>query len=234
MNRYLEILMFTARNFSPDREVKNPVMFLTEISTVVALFITIFPSAFDLPSSSTYMQFYISVVVLLFLTVFFSNLSWAISEGKSQAIANSLKKFKKETVAHLQKGETLVDVKSSDLRKDDVVVVNKNEAIPMDGEIIEGSGYVNESNITGESRPSLKVLGDSVTATTTLVTDRIVIRVTSNPGETFIDKMIEIVGSSKREKTPNEIALTTFLSGITVVFVIKVIYIILSAGGVKW
>ena len=220
MNRYLEILVLTMKNFSPEREVKNPVMFLTEISTVVALFITIFPSAFNLPSASTDMQFYISVVVLLFLTVFFSNLSWAISEGKSQAIAASLQKFKKETVAHLKKGETTVDVQSTELRKDDIVIVNKNEAIPMDGEIIEGSGYVNESNITGESRPSLKVLGDSVTATTTLVTDNIVIRVTSNPGETFIDQMIEIVASAKREKTPNEIALTTFLSGITLVFVI--------------
>ncbi|MHB8358218.1 MAG: potassium-transporting ATPase subunit KdpB [Thermoplasmataceae archaeon] len=220
MNRYVEILLLTLKYFSPVREVKNPVMFVTEISTVVALFITIFPSAFNLPSTSTYLQFYMAVVILLFLTVFFSNLSWAISEGKSQAIAASLQKFKKETTAHLKKGEILVDVKSTDLIKDDIVVVNKNEAIPMDGEIIEGSGYVNESNITGESRPSLKVLGDSVTATTTLVTDHIIIKVTSNPGETFIDQMIKIVASARREKTPNEIALTTFLSGITLVFLI--------------
>ena len=200
--------------------MRNPVMFVTEIAFFLSLVLTIFPETLNLPVTGIYMQFYISVTLLLFLTVFFSNLGIAVSEGKSKAITTSLNKFKQEITAHVMFEESVTDVISSSLRKGDIIIVQKDELIPIDGELIQGSGYVNESNITGESRPVLKVAGDSVTGSTRLLTDSITVRVTSNPGETFVDKMIELIGKSSRERTPNEIALSVFLSGLTLVFLI--------------
>lgn len=126
-------------------------------------------------------------------------------------------------------------VESDKLRKGDIVLVRKNEIIPADGEVIKGSGYVNESNITGESRPVLKLVGDSVTGSTMLVTDEITVRVNVNPGESFIDSMINMVKNSVRERTPNEIALSIFLSGVTLIFLIVVasIFSISNYSGVR-
>lgn len=220
MSKILEVLYYTMKNFRPDIEMRNPVMFVTEISMFISVVIAIFPELFSLPITIVYRQFYIIVSVLLFLTLFFSNVSSAISEGKSKAITETLKKFKQESIAHLLFDETLTDVKSSSLKKDDVIQIEMNEVIPIDGEVIKGSGYVNEANITGESRPVLKIVGDSVTGSTKLLTDQIIVRVTTNPGETFIDKMIDMVQSSSRERTPTEISLSVFLSGITLIFLI--------------
>lgn len=217
-----DVALITLRDFDPRYEVRNPVMFLTEASFVVALVATLRPAIFDLPVTGAYPHFYVAVTVLLFLTLLFSNISEAMSEGKSRKIAESLRRLKKEVTAHKVSGDVTVDVKSTELRKDDVVVVNKDEVIPTDGEIVKGSGYVNEANITGESRPVLKVLGDTVTGSTVLVTDKIWVRVTANPGETFLDRMIELVSSATREKTPNEIALSSILSGLTLVFLVVV------------
>lgn len=217
-----EILKLTFRNFNPTHEVRNPVMFVTEISLGLALAMTVAPEFFSLPHTLTYEYFYVAVTTLLFFTLLFSNLSAAISEGKSKSITESLQKLTTETRAHRVIGEVTEDVLSSELTKGDELVVNKNEMVPTDGELIEGTAYVSEANITGESRPVLKVEGDAVTGSTVLLSDKMRIRVTQMPGETFIDKMIDIVKSTTRTRTPNEIALNVLLSGLTLIFLIVV------------
>jgi len=223
LNRYLEAFLDSLESFNPARLFSNPVMFVTEVALLIALFATFYPSSFDLPSSPVYRQFYVAVDVLLFLTIWFSNLSTSLSEGKSKAITASLRKLKKDVPARklLQNGEEQ-ETEYSQLRAGDILIVKAGETIPIDGEIISGAGYVNESSMTGESRPVRKIKGDSVTGGTVLVTDSIRIRVTNNPGETFLDKMISIVESAKRERTPNEIALSVFLSGVTLIFLVVV------------
>ncbi len=217
-----DILKTTFKNFSPALEMRNPVMFVTEISMVISFIVTIDPRLFALPETPVYMDFYISVTVLLFLTLVFSNVGTAISEGKSKAITSSLQKLTATINAHLVTENGVTDVKSSELHIGDELVVRKNEIIPIDGEIMMGSAYVNDSSITGESRPVMKVEGDSVTGSTILLSDEMHMRVTQNPGDTYIDKMIQIVKNTTRTKTPNEIALTVLLSGLTLVFVIVV------------
>lgn len=211
------VIVLSFRNFLPDRSMKNPVMFVTELAFFISVAFAIFPGS---GAAGGLEPFYIAVASLLFMTVFLSNLSDAISEGKSKVITSSLSRFKKESVAHLVTEDGEKDVGSQSLRKGDILMVRTGEVIPIDGEIIEGSGYVNESNITGESRPVLKVLEDSVTGSTTLVTDTLKIRVTANAGETFVDNMIKLIGSARRERTSNEIALSVFLSAMTLVFLI--------------
>ncbi|MHB1492206.1 MAG: potassium-transporting ATPase subunit KdpB [Thermoplasmataceae archaeon] len=208
------------KNFRPDKMIRNPVMFVTEIAMFLSIYLLIFRTHYSLPISLRYDYFYASVIVLLFLTIFFSNLAETMSEGKSKAITDSLKKIKQSTIAHIIEENQVKDIPSEELRKGMIVIVNKNEFVPNDGEIIEGSGYFNESSITGESKPMMKVVGDSVTGSTVLTTDSIKIRITADPGETFLDKMIELVGNSVREKTPNEIALNVMLSGLTLIFLI--------------
>ena len=197
-------------------------MFVTEFALALSIVISIFPAWFGAPSGPPYNFFYAAVVANLFLTLFFSNTSLAISESKSKAITDSLKQLKMEVIAKLVIDGEIKETNSSELRKGDILLIEAGDVIPIDGEIIEGTGYVNEANVTGESRPSRKIFGDSVTGSTTLVTDKIKVRVTSNPGETFLDKMISIVENSSRSRTPNEIALTVFLSGITLIFLMVV------------
>ncbi|EQB72029.1 MAG: hypothetical protein AMDU1_APLC00014G0041 [Thermoplasmatales archaeon A-plasma] len=157
---------------------------------------------------------------MLFLTIFFSNLAEAFSEGKSNAITASLRKMKTNTMAHVVTDSGTVDRPSSEVKKGDIIEVYHDEIIPVDGEIISGSCYVNESNITGESRAVMKVQGDSVTGSTKLVTDRATIKATCDPGNSFIDNMIKLIGTATRQRTPNEIALAVLLSGLTLVFLI--------------
>lgn len=222
MNRFFSVFFRALKNFSPKYLFSNPVMFVTEFAFVLSLVIAIVPSWFGAPSGVPYTYFYVAVVANLFLTLLFSNISLAISESKSKAITDSLKQLKIEVKAKLLDGEEVREVSSSELRKGDIILIETGDVIPIDGEIIEGTGYVNEANVTGESRPSRKIFGDSVTGSTTLVTDTIKVQVTSNPGETFLDKMISIVENSRRSRTPNEIALTVFLSGVTLIFLIVV------------
>ena len=215
------ILKTTMLQFNPVSELRNPVMLLTEVAFVLSIFMAIFPGSFSLPATASYEEFYLSVIVMLFLTLLFANFSYAVSEGKSRTIVESLKKMRKETIARKISDDGAESiVPSSSLRKGDIVNVGAGEEIPSDGEVLEGSGFVMESNITGESRPSLKLVGDGVTGSTLLTTDHLRIRVTSDPGETFIDKMIELVNAATREKTPNEVALTIFLAGLTLIFLI--------------
>lgn len=222
MNQIGTVLIRALKNFSPRYLFLNPVMFVTEFAFVISIVVAIFPQWFGSPSGPPYDYFYVAVVVNLFLTLFFSNVSLAISESKSKAITDSLKQLKQEVTAKLLVDDKVTEVNSTELKKGDIVLLEAGDIIPIDGEIIEGTGFVNESNVTGESRPSRKIFGDSVTGSTKLVTDSLKIVVTNNPGETFLDKMISIVENSRRSRTPNEIALTVFLSGVTLIFLMVV------------
>lgn len=222
MNSIANAAVQTAKNFNPRYLMRNPVMFITECAFVLSLVIAVEPGWFGAPSGTEYTLFYVAVVANLFLTLLFSNVSVAISESKSKAISDSLRQLKKEVKAKLLVDGQVKQVTSSELRKGDLILLEPGDIIPTDGEIVEGTGYVNESNVTGESRPSRKIFGDSVTGSTVLVTDSLRVQVTSDPGESFLDKMIAIVESSKRSRTPNEIALTVFLSGITLIFLVVV------------
>ncbi len=220
MNKYITAILNALQEFDPRKLYRNPVMLITEMALLFSLYLLAFHQAYHLQMSGLYVPFYISVVVLLFLTIFFSTFGEALAEGKSRDITTSLKKMKKETTGRVVDGNSERIVDSSELRKGMIVEVRKNEMVPTDGEIAEGRGYFNESAVTGESRAVFKVNGDSVTGSTTFLDESIKIRITANPGETFLDKMIEMVEGSVRKKTPNEIALSILLSGLTLVFII--------------
>jgi K+-transporting ATPase ATPase B chain len=220
MNPYLDAVKSSITGLNPKRLIKSPVMFITEIALILSVYLLAFHDLYHLQMTSQYMDFYISVIILLFLTIFFSTFAQSLAEGKSKNISASLKKMKMDTTGRLidEAGEHIVS--SKELRRGMVVEVRKNELIPTDGEIIEGKGHFNESAITGESKPVFKVNGDSVTGSTKFLDDFVRIKITADPGETFLDKMIEMVESSVRAKTPNELALSILLSGLTLVFII--------------
>ncbi|MBW7458784.1 HAD-IC family P-type ATPase, partial [Paenibacillus sepulcri] len=208
---------------NPAAMIKNPVMFVVEVGTVIVLLMTIFPGYFD---SRDRIGFNLTVFVILLFTVLFANFAEALAEGRGKAQADSLKKTKQEIMANKVVGGGIKVVPSTELRKGDVVIVSQGEMIPGDGEVIEGLASVDESAITGESAPVIKEAGgdfNSVTGGTRVVSDRIKARITSDPGETFIDRMIALVEGAKRQKTPNEIALNTLLISLTLIFLIVVV-----------
>lgn len=209
------------KKLDPRLMAKNPVMFVVEIGFIVTLFLTIFPTMFGGESNA----FYNGIVsFILLVTILFANFAEALAEGRGKAQADSLKKTKQDTKAKLlQKDGSFKMVSSTDLRKGDIVVVEANELIPSDGEIIEGVASVDESAITGESAPVIKESGGdfcSVTGGTRVISDSIKIRITTDPGESFLDRMISLVEGAKRQKTPNEIALNTLLVSLTLIFLI--------------
>lgn len=220
MNQYAEASINAIKEFDPRKLLRNPVMFITELAMLTSVYLLAFHAEYGLSLKGVYVEFYISVIVLLFMTIFFSNLAETLAEGKSRNITATLKRMKKDTTGRVidESGERVIP--SGELRKGMIVEVRKDETVPTDGEIVEGRGYFNESSITGESKPVFKVQGDSVTGATILLDNRVKIRITANPGETFLDKMIELVEGSIRAKTPNEIALSILLSGLTLVFLI--------------
>ncbi|MBG9787118.1 potassium-transporting ATPase subunit KdpB [Brevibacillus laterosporus] len=209
------------KKFNSRLMVKNPVMFVVEIGFVITLILSVMPSAFGGESNA----FYNGIVsMILFVTILFANFAEALAEGRGKAQADSLKKSKQDMKANvLQKNGVVKVVNSTELRKGDIVIVNTNELIPSDGEIIEGVASVDESAITGESAPVIKEAGgdfSSVTGGTRVVSDRITVRVTTDPGESFLDRMISMVEGAKRQKTPNELALNTLLVSLTLLFLI--------------
>jgi len=223
---------------SPMYMIKNPVMFVVEIGFIITLLLSIFPSLFE--ENSEHMRKYnIVVCIVLLATLLFANFAEAIAEGRGKAQAESLKKTQKDTKARLlnQDGtETIVD--SSSLRKGDIVIVSTGELIPNDGEVIKGVATVDESAITGESAPVVRESGGdfcSVTGGTTVVSDSLKIKITADPGESFLNKMIALVEGASRKKTPNEIALNTLLVSLTIIFLIVIItlYPIASYSGVS-
>jgi len=202
---------------------RNPVIFLVEIGAVVTTFLYVRDLArgggFDL------LRFELQVAIWLWFTVLFANFAEAIAEGRGKAQAASLRRTRTETTARrIRSDGSIEDVPGSVLRKGDNVLVEAGQLIPGDGDVIEGVAYVNEAAITGESAPVLKEPGtdirSSVTGGTTLVSDRLRIRITANPGETFLDRMIALVEGASRAKTPNEIALNILLAGLTLIFLI--------------
>lgn len=208
---------------NPVTMMKNPVMFVVEIGTLVVLFMTLLPGYFGTEES---VGFNFTVFVILLFTVLFANFAEALAEGRGKAQADSLKKSKKEITANKVTGAGVKQVPSTDLRKGDIVIVSQGEMIPGDGEVIEGLASVDESAITGESAPVIKEAGgdfSSVTGGTRVVSDKIRVRITSDPGESFIDRMISLVEGAKRQKTPNEIALNTLLTSLTLIFMIVVV-----------
>ena len=169
--------------------------------------------------------FELQIAIWLWFTVHFATYAEALAEARGKAQAATLRKTRSETPAHRRCDDgTFEDVGSSALRAGDVIVVREGETIPGDGDVIEGVAYVNEAAITGESAPVLKEPGtdirSTVTGGTTLVSDWLTIRITANPGETFLDRMIALVEGAKRQRTPNEIALSILLSGLTIVFLL--------------
>ncbi|EFU43200.1 K+-transporting ATPase, B subunit [Paenibacillus vortex V453] len=209
---------------NPAFMMRNPVMFVVEAGTLVVLLMTLFPSYFGTEGST---GFNLTVFVILLFTLLFANFAEALAEGRGKAQADSLKQSKKAMTAHkVMEGGGVQSVPSTDLRKGDIVVVTQGEMIPGDGEVIAGLASVDESAITGESAPVIKEAGgdfSSVTGGTRVVSDTIKIRITSDPGESFIDRMISLVEGASRQKTPNEIALNTLLIVLTLIFLIVVV-----------
>jgi K+-transporting ATPase ATPase B chain len=214
------------RKLDPRLLVKNPVMFVVEI-TAVLVTITVLANATGL-QQSTGLGFQLQIAIWLWFTVLFATYAEAVAEARGRAQAATLRRTRSESIAHRRLADgSLEDVGSSDLRKGDFIVVEEGETIPGDGDVIEGVAYVNEAAITGESAPVLKEPGtdirSSVTGGTTLTSDRLVIRVTANPGETFLDRMIALVEGAKRQRTPNEIALAILLAGLTFIFLLATV-----------
>lgn len=205
----------------PAHMYRNPIMFTVELGTVIMLFVCIWIAFGEQEQGSLMYNFVVFIVLLL--TLLFANFAEAIAEARGKAQADSLRKTREDTPAKLSDGRV---VSSATLRKGDVFYCEAGDIIPSDGEIIEGLATIDESAITGESAPVIRESGgdkSSVTGGTKVLSDRIVVQVTAQPGESFLDKMIALVEGASRQKTPNEIALTILLSGFTLVFVLVTI-----------
>ncbi|QQT34301.1 potassium-transporting ATPase subunit KdpB [Sphingobacterium spiritivorum] len=203
---------------NPKLMFRNPVMFTVEVGTLVMLVVTAWTLSGDRSQGS--FGYNATVFVVLFFTLLFANFAEAIAEARGKAQADSLRKTREETPAKLDNGTT---VSSSSLRKGDIFICVAGDVIPTDGEIIEGLATIDESAITGESAPVIREAGgdkSSVTGGTKVLSDHIKVQVTTQPGESFLDKMIALVEGASRQKTPNEIALTILLAGFTLVFII--------------
>src|SRR5882724_7075458 len=209
------------RKLTPQHVIKNPVMFVVEIGRVLTSLILLRDLFAPTPGSQP-LWFTFNVAFWLWFTVVFANFAEAVAEGRGKAQAATLRKMRKETVARrLVNGKREETVPASALRKGDVVVVEAGEIIPGDGDVIEGIASVDESAITGESAPVIRESGgdrSAVTGGTKVLSDRIVVRITASPGESFLDRMIALVEGAERQKTPNEIALNILLAGLTLIF----------------
>src|SRR3989441_9489863 len=207
------------RKLAPQHVIKNPVMFVVEIGSVLTTLLRdlIAPTAGSQP-----LWFTFNVSFWLWFTVVFANFAEAVAEGRGKAQAATLRKMRKETNARrLVNGSREETVPASALRKGDTVVVEAGEIIPGDGDVIQGIASVDESAITGESAPVIRESGgdrSAVTGGTKVLSDRIVVRITASPGESFLDRMIALVEGAERQKTPNEIALNILLAGLTLIF----------------
>ncbi|MGO9773235.1 MAG: potassium-transporting ATPase subunit KdpB [Roseiarcus sp.] len=222
---FRQALIGSLAKFDPRVQIRNPVMFVVWVGTLVTLALTIQPELFGPTNVS---RTYNGVVTfVLALTVWFANFAEALAEGRGKAKATALRQTRLNLVAKriLEDGRDET-VPATQLRIGDIVRVERNDLLPADGTVVEGIAYVNESAITGESAPVLKEAGtdifSSVTAGTKIVSDWLLIRVTANAGDSFLDRMIRLVEGAKRQKTPNEIALTVLLSILTLIFLIVV------------
>ena len=205
---------------NPALLIKNPVIFIVAIGsflTTVVVIIGIFQGHFS--------PFNLNIAIWLWFTVLFANFSEAIAEGRGKAQADSLRKNRTQTLARKMAGKQEVSINATELKKGDIVVCEAGDIIPSDGEVIEGIASVDESAITGESAPVIRESGgdrSAVTGGTKVISDQIFIKITSEPGDTFIDRMIALVEGAQRQKTPNEIALSILISGLTIIFLLAV------------
>ena len=217
------------RKLDPRLLIRNPVMFVVEVTAaLVTLIAAANVTGLEARSGPAGLGFQVQIGAWLWFTVLFATYAEAVAEARGRAQAATLRRTRSETIAHRRKDdESMEDVGSTELRRGDVVVVREGETIPGDGDVIEGVAFVNEAAITGESAPVLKEPGtdirSSVTGGTQLVSDSLVIAITANPGETFLDRMIALVEGAKRQRTPNEIALAILLAGLTIVFLMATV-----------
>lgn len=218
-----QALLDAFKKLNPRTMMRNPVMFVVEIGSVITTLLLFR----DLKTHQSAFNFDLQITLWLWFTVGFANFAEAMAEGRGKAQADTLRRAKSETTAHrlLPNGES-EDVPSAKLRAGDVVVVIAGELIPGDGEVVEGVASVDESAITGESAPVIRESGgdrSAVTGGTRVLSDHLKVEITSNPGETFLDRMIALVEGAERQKTPNEIALNILLAGLTVIFLLAVV-----------
>ena len=218
----IESLKQSFIKLNPRMMFRNPIMFIVEVVTFVMLFVTIWAATTGDTTQGSF-GYNILVFIVLFATLLFANFAEAIAEARGKAQADSLRKTREETPAKLCVGNKIETVSSSQLKKGDIFICEAGDTIPSDGEIIEGLASIDESAITGESAPVIREAGgdkSSVTGGTKVLSDQIKVKVTTEPGESFLDKMIALVEGASRQKTPNEIALTILLAGFTLVFVV--------------
>lgn len=209
---------------APQTQVKNPVMFLVYLTALLTTGLWLL-SFFGVRSDES--GYTLAITVILWFTVLFANFAEAIAEGRGKAQADALRASKKAVDAHripsVKEKESVTTVASVSLKKGDLIIVKAGEQIPADGEVLEGAASVDESAITGESAPVIRECGgdrNAVTGGTTVLSDWIVVQVTNEAGESFLDKMIAMVEGAARKKTPNEIALQIFLIALTVIFIL--------------
>ena len=219
----IESLKQSFVKLDPRTMFRNPIMFIVEVVTFVMLIVTVWAAATGNTAQGS-AGYNIVVFTVLFLTLLFANFAEAIAEARGKAQADSLRKTREETPAkRVEANGTITTVSSSQLKKGDVFICEAGDTIPSDGEIIEGLASIDESAITGESAPVIREAGgdkSAVTGGTKVLSDQIRVMVTTQPGESFLDKMIALVEGASRKKTPNEIALTILLAGFTLVFVV--------------
>ena len=208
---------------NPRVMMRNPVMFVVEIGSVLTTVLLMLNTV----KQDGHFRFDLQITLWLWFTVLFANFAEAMAEGRGKAQADALRRAKSETTAYrLNKDKSVEEIPSSQLRVDDIVRAIAGQMIPGDGEVIEGIASVDESAITGESAPVIREAGgdrSAVTGGTRVLSDVITIRITSNPGETFLDRMIALVEGAERQKTPNEIALNILLAGLTIIFLLAVV-----------
>jgi K+-transporting ATPase ATPase B chain len=207
------------KKLDPRSLARNPVMFVTECCALLTT------AAIFQKSSGEPKGFIIQISIWLWFTVLFANFAEAVAEGRGKAQADSLRKTRSHTTANRLSGQVSVQVPAEDLRKNDMVVISAGETIPADGDVVSGIATVDESAITGESAPVIRESGgdrSAVTGGTKVLSDKIIVRVTANPGESFLDRMISLVEGANRQKTPNEIALTILLSALSVIFLVAI------------
>jgi K+-transporting ATPase ATPase B chain len=218
-----ESLLAALKKLDPRNLYRNPVIFIVEAGALLTSVLLVRDAFAGEPGRT--LSFELQVALWLWFTVLFANFAEAVAEGRGKAQAASLRRTRTDTTAMRERTDgSLERVSASDLRKGDIVRVDSGQLVPNDGEVIEGVAYVNEAAITGESAPVLKEPGtdirSSVTGGTTVVSDWLRIRVTANPGETFLDRMISLVEGASRRKTPNEIALNIVIAGLTFTFLV--------------
>src|SRR5213080_3850357 len=211
---------------NPLRLVANPVMLIVEITFFIVAAMAIYPEGFPGVASPSLQSFYVEVALILLITVWFSTLSDALAESQAKNTANSLRRLEMEVSSKkifMEEGsKRIVPTPSRELRKDDLILLEKSDTVPIDAQVIEGIAMVDESLLTGESTAVRKAPGDDVIGGSQVLSDTLTVKVTVNPDETFINQMIRMVESSKRPKTPNEQAVTIVLIGLTGIFTILI------------